>query len=572
MSGNPDHIEALVGLGDVLVALGEFEAAAVRYESALESVPMQAEVVERLASALARQGRATAAIPHLERIAAAEPAPQILNHLGACCAETGRLSAAIDAFRRSLARQPDDNVAAAGLYPLLRIACDWDAADELSSAIDSLNAAALAAGDPAPEPPLDNIHRRDDPAMNLAVARSWSCALAGEAKTAPALPAVPARDDELIRIGYLSWDFHDHATMHLMGGLFEAHDRASFQIHAYAYGPDDDSDERRTAETTADEFIDIRTFSDRDAAARIREDGIDILVDLKGYTRGHRLGICALRPAPIQITYLGFPGSTGADFFDYAITDETVTPADASEYFSENLIYMPNSYQINYDYSKSKKLCGIKSNFFNNDDIFIYCSFNNTLKFDRNIFEIWMSLLSNTPDSVLWLLANNELAQHNLRAAAMAAGVDPARLVFADMVARDKHLTRLSIADLALDTRLYNGHTTTSDALRAGVPVVTMIGRHFASRVSASLLEAIGIPELITADLGEYERRALALAQEPEALAALRAKIGTHRITKPLFNTTAFARSLEAAYKRIWTLRSMGERPQGFKIENSDQE
>jgi protein O-GlcNAc transferase len=373
-------------------------------------------------------------------------------------------------------------------------------------------------------------------------------------------------EGDKIRIGYLSSDFHDHATSHLMLGLFGAHDRNRFSIYAYSCGPDDGSDYRRRVAADCDAFVDLSQMDSIAAARRVNADGIDILVDLKGYTRQNRLEIAALRPAPIQVSWLGFPGTSGADFFDYIVTDNIVTPPDAAEVYSEAFVVMPHSYQVNNRDQQIAETPVSRAETGLPEDAFVFASFNNTYKLEPVMFAAWMALLRDTPDGVLWLLPNNKFAIDNLRREASAAGVSPDRLIFADMLPKAEHLKRAALADLALDTRIYNGHTTTSDMLWAGVPVVTLKGTHFASRVSASLLHAFGIPELITETLADYSALAFSLSQAPSQLAVLREKVAALRQVSPLFDTQQSAGDLERAYLEMWRRYNANEAPQRLVV------
>lgn len=351
-----------------------------------------------------------------------------------------------------------------------------------------------------------------------------------------------------------------------MLGLFGAHDRSKVSVHAYSCGPDDGSAYRRRIAADSDSFTDLQGVGTVDAARRIHADGIDILVDLKGYTRQHRLEIAVLRPAPVQVAWLGFPGTSGADFFDYVLTDDIVTPEAEAESYSEALAVMPHSYQINNrdqaiaDRPMSRAEMGLP------EDAIVLASFNNTYKLEPVMFAGWMAVLREIPEAVLWLLPNNPLAVANLRREAAAAGIAPERLVFADMVPKAEHLKRAQLADLALDTRIYNGHTTTSDMLWAGLPVVTLRGAHFASRVSASLLTAFGLPDLVTHSMADYTGLVCELPRSPARLAALRAKTAGLCAASPLFDTARFARDLERAYLEMWRRYENGEAPERLAV------
>jgi predicted O-linked N-acetylglucosamine transferase (SPINDLY family) len=314
------------------------------------------------------------------------------------------------------------------------------------------------------------------------------------------------------------------------------------------------------------DFIDLIDQSDPDAADQIYDDRIDILVDLMGHTRDHRLPISALRPAPVQVNFLGFPGTTGADFFDYIIADRTVIPKSHQSFFSEKIVFMPHCYQVN-DHTQpiaaqpsSAAAHGLPEN------SFVFCAFHQSYKIDPIMFNSWMKILKAVPDSVLWLLKNNDCAQQYLRSGAAENGIDPQRLVFAPRLPKGEHLGRHNLANLMLDTRIYNGHTTTSDALWAGVPVVALAGNHFASRVSASILNAIGLPQLITSTLEGYEKLAVRLALDPSELSLWQKKIAENRSTHPLFDTRRYARNLENAFIQMWRIYAAGQDPKHIEV------
>ncbi len=295
------------------------------------------------------------------------------------------------------------------------------------------------------------------------------------------------------------------------------------------------------------------------AATKINQSGVDILVDLKGHTRNNRLEICALRPAPVQVTYLGFPGTSGADFLDYILTDRIVTPEDQSPYYSEQFAFLPHCYQINDHKQEISDTPFTRLDFGLPEDSFVFCSFNTNYKIEPVMFDVWMSLLNKVPNSVLWLLKSNELAASNLESEAEARGIDAKRLIFAEKIPKDQHLARYRLADLALDTRIYGGHTTTSDALWAGVPVLTLQGAHFASRVSASILNAVGLSELVTRNLADFQSLAIKLSQNSDELEALKAKLARNRLSEPLFDTPLFVANLESLYRRMWDKFLSGE-------------
>jgi protein O-GlcNAc transferase len=354
--------------------------------------------------------------------------------------------------------------------------------------------------------------------------------------------------------------------MHQMLGLFGLHDRARFNIYGYSHGKDDGSCYRQKIRQNCDKFSELDNFSHAEAAECIYRDKVDILVDLMGHTRGNRLAICALRPAPVQVSYLGFLGTTGAAFMDYFITDKIVTPEDQFIYYSEKLVFLPDCYQINDHLQKisekqwHKQECGLPS------ECFVFCSFNQPYKIDPCMFDTWMRILRRIPQSVLWLLNQNSTATKNLQRRAQAQGILPSRLIFADALPLKDHLARLRLADLALDTRIYNGGATTSNALWSGVPVITLQGNHFVSRMSSSSLSAVGLSELVTHDLKAYEALAVELAGSPGKLQAIRKKLARNRLTHPLFDTPRFVKNLEHAYQAMWKIFAGGQSPQSIEV------
>ena len=387
----------------------------------------------------------------------------------------------------------------------------------------------------------------------------------------PAEPAPRGRDlprapDGRIRIGYLSADFRGHATAALVSELFRLQDRTRFELFGYNIGRSDGSDLGQHMTSALDAIVDVAALDDREAAERIAEDGIAILVDLKGFTTDSRPGILAYRPAPLQVNYLGYPGSMGTRHVDYIVADAVVAPFAMQPFFDEAIVQLPNSYQPNdrsrpgADPDATREQHGLPS------AGFVFCCFNNNYKLTPLVFGIWMRLLHAVPGSVLWLLQGNDLAEVNLRAAAVEAGIDGERIVFAPRAGYGQHLARLGLADLFLDTLPVNAHTTASEALWCGVPVLTCMGSHFTSRVAASLLTAVGLPELITTDLGAYERDALALARDPARLGALRERLAANRLTAPLFDTPLYVENYEAALEGMVERAEAGLVPTHFAL------
>jgi predicted O-linked N-acetylglucosamine transferase (SPINDLY family) len=362
-----------------------------------------------------------------------------------------------------------------------------------------------------------------------------------------------------IHVAYLSCDFHEHATSHLLIELFEAHDHDRFETFAYSYGPDDGKGMRPRLEAAFDHFADIEALSNIDAARLIHADRIDILIDLKGFTRDTRTAILLLGPAPVQVNFLGYPGTLGSNICDYIITDSFLTPLASAKDYSENLAYLPHSYQphgrkAQIGDAPTRAEAGLP------EDSFVFCCFNQAYKITPQIFDIWCRLLLEVPGSVLWLL-HNDKAEGNLKNEALWRGITADRLIFASHLPQIEHLGRLQLADLVLDTLPYNAHTTASDALWAGVPLVTCAGDTFPSRVAGSLLHAIGLGELIADDLDGYFELALELASNRVQFAAIKAKLAKNRLTTPLFDIETYTRDLEGLFETMWQRYCDGKAP-----------
>lgn len=372
-----------------------------------------------------------------------------------------------------------------------------------------------------------------------------------------------------LRVGYFSSDFRDHPVTHLAAGLFEKHDRSQFEIFAFSFGPDTQDAMRDRAVRAFDHFHDVRLETDTAVAEWVRTLEIDIAVDLNGFTSDARTGIFARRPAPIQVNYLGYPGTLGAAYIDYLIADGTIIPNEHREAYAEKIIFLPDSYQVN-DKSRSISSTPTRAQAELPETGFVFCCFNNNYKITPDVFDLWMRLLAKVEGSVLWLYEDKPAATLNLRREAEKRGVDAKRLIFAKRVAlHADHLARYQLADLFLDTFYFNAHTTASDALWAGLPVLTCLGDKLAGRVAASLLNAIGLPELITRTVQEYEAVAVRLATQPMLLAEIKNRLIQNRVTHALFDTTRFTRQLEAAYLEIWERQRRGEAPEDVYIRSA---
>jgi predicted O-linked N-acetylglucosamine transferase (SPINDLY family) len=355
-----------------------------------------------------------------------------------------------------------------------------------------------------------------------------------------------------IRLGYYSADFHNHATAYLMAELFERHDKEKFELIAFSFGPETKDEMQVRVSQAFDHFINVASLSDIEVALLSRELGVDIAIDLKGVTQDARLGIFSFRAAPVQVSYLGYPGTLGADYIDYLIADKTLIPLQSQQYYSEKIVYLPNSYQVNDRQRVIAPTQFTKQELGLPQDAFVFCCFNNNFKITPDVFDSWVGILKAVDESVLWLFQDNPTAAMNLQKEAALRGLDPARLVFATRMDLPEHLARHKAADLFLDTLPYNAHTTASDALWAGLPVLTCMGESFASRVAASLLNAIGLPELVTETRADYEALAIKLAKNPAQLKEIKEKLGRNRLTTPLFDTALFTKNIEAAYSQMF--------------------
>ena len=372
--------------------------------------------------------------------------------------------------------------------------------------------------------------------------------------------------NEKIKIGYYSSDFHNHATMYLMANLFELHDKNKFEIYAYSFGPDDGSKIRKRVMKTFDKFFDVKSKTTNEIVQHSRELNLDIAVDLKGFTNNNRFDLFIERCAPIQISYLGFPGTTSSDCIDYLIADKIVIPEENKNYYSENIIYLPNSYQVNDSNPDLSKKIFSKKDFNLPENKFIFCCFNHNFKILPDMFEIWMKILKKVKNSVIWLLIDNETAQNNLKKILVSNDIDPNRMIFAGRLPHSEHIIRLGLADLFLDTFPCNAHTTASDALRSSLPIITIKGNSFASRVASSLLSSVGLEELITKSGKEYEELAVKIAENKNFYKEIKDKLKKNIIDMPLFNSKLFTKKLETAYIEVYKNYNENIKPETIKI------
>jgi protein O-GlcNAc transferase len=552
----PRNAEALSNRGIVLSHLKRFDEALASYAQALAINPGLVEALSNRGHTLKDMQRPREALASYDQALAADPGhARALNSRGQVLAELGDFAQALACHERVLAGSAPVPSALADAANAALNLCDWPKAAEFGAQI------LARLGDPnLAVPPLLALYYDWAPQAQAKCARAWMDAM-------PALPrlvAAAAHPQGRLRIGYLSSDFRHHPVGATVVELFERHDRARFEIFAASLGADDGSDICRRIRSATDHFVDLSKLDDQATAERLRQLGIDILVDLNGHTLGARPQILHQRPAPVQASYMGFPGTMGADFMDYIIADAVVLPFDQEAFYREKIVQLADTYWVS-DTTRTIGTAPSRKAEALPEQGFVFCCFNHNRKITAALFDVWMRLLLAVPDSVLWLKQSPEPAMANLRAAATHRGVTADRLVFAKDATLDAHLARHALADLFLDTLPYNAHATASDALWAGLPVLTCLGRTFAGRVAASQLHALGLPELVTVNLTDYEALALRLARDPVLLSSWRTRLVQNRATQPLFDTGRFCRNLETAYLQMWERR--GEPPCGFHVD-----
>ncbi|MEH2179006.1 TIGR03032 family protein [Nostoc sp.] len=537
---NPEYAEAYLNLGIVLEAQENLQSAIACYRSAVRHKPDYIKAYIRLGSAL----------------------------LSLAMVTQGQVDEARVAFEKVLQLQPDSAEAFNYLFYLKEMSCDWQMRQSDLTRIWEQTLWEVEKAKLTTISPFDSLYKPWDRTFLLKIARTHGENIKTQwASQKQSLNFTHSRSlNGRLRIGYLSNDSHNHAISHLTKSLFNLHDRANFEIFVYSLSADDNSEYRQHIAVNCEHFQDITTLSIEESARQIYNDGIHILIDLKGYTAGSRSAILALRPVPIQVSYLGYPGTMGADFIDYIISDPILTPPEFADGFSEKLVTLPHSYQVNDHQQAIASTPVTRSQYGLPESSFVFCCFNNNYKIEPQIFDIWMRILAAVPGSVLWLLVRFPAAEDNLKKEAQARGINSERLIFAQYHPKAEHLARHQLADLFLDTLYYNSHTTASDALWAGLPIITCLGKTFASRVAASLLTAVGLPDLIIKNLEQYEQLAIHLGHSPSALQELKQKLAQNRTTYPLFDTPRFTHNLEQAYRAMWDIYTAGKSPQAIEV------
>jgi len=571
---NPNYAFAHNNLGLVWQMQRKFPQAMAKFQEVLQKNPEYAEAYLNLGILLENQSILEGAINAYRAAIRYKPDYiKALNRLGftllnLSIAGQNHVDEAKALFEKVLAIQPNSPEAFTYLFYLQEMTCDWRSRQVNLNRLWEQTRQELVSGKTPTIAPFDTIYKPWDRKILLQIAQAFGRVITEQwTQTRQSLNFTHSRSLKgRLRIGYMSFDFRNHATSHLIRSLFNLHDREKFEIFAYSIGVDDNSEYRDYIANNCEHFQDIHSFTIEESARQIYQDGIHILVDLNGYTAGSRDPILALRPAPIIVNYLGYPCTMGAEFVDYIISDGIVTPIEFADGFSEKLVILPHCYQVNDREQAIAPTPVTRSQYGLPESSFVFCCFNNSYKIEPDIFQVWMNILSAVPDSVLWLFPRFPITENNLRREAQTRGISGERLIFTTYEPKAQHLARHKLADLFLDTFYCNAHTTASDALWTGLPIVTCLGKTFASRVAASLLTAIGLPELITTKFTDYEKLAIDLAKSPKKLQQVKKKLAENRLKEPLFDTPRFARDLEKAYRAMWDIYAAGQPPRVIKV------
>ena len=557
----PDFAEAYNNLGLAHTILGQTVEAYACYNKALEINPNYAYAHNNLGSALGVLGKKEASLKSYERAVALKPDyAEAYNNLGNVLRNIKRRDEALVCYERANSLKPDVNYLFGALMNTKMHLCIWNNFENnLKTLQKKINNSDKAIG------PFALMGMIDDPGLQKKAAEIFANDLFPKNKLLSDIKIYSKHSK--IRIGYFSADYKVHPTSFLSAELYETHDRSQFEVHAFSFGRDTKDEMNLRIKAGVDHFHNILSMSDEDVVRLSRSLEIDIAVDLGGYTANSRTKVFAMSVAPIQVNYLGYPGSMQAEFMDYIVADHTVIAKEQKHNFSEKIVYMPNSYQVNVSNQNTANNKLLRQELGLPDSGFIFCCFNNAYKITPTIFYGWMRILKAVKGSVLWLLVNNDSAIENLKKEAEQLGVNRNRLVFAPHIPIEEHLNRIKYADLFLDTHPYNAHTTTSDALRMELPVLTCIGKSFASRVAASLLNAVNVPELITTSQKDYEELAIKLATDSERFKIIKNKLRKNIPSAPLYDTPLFTKHLESAFRVMHDRYQQGLEPDHIYVE-----
>ncbi|XP_043720341.1 probable UDP-N-acetylglucosamine--peptide N-acetylglucosaminyltransferase SEC [Telopea speciosissima] len=619
LSLQPSHPQALTNLGNIYMELNMMSAAAACYKATLAVTtglsapfsnlaiiykqqgnyvdaiscynevlridPLAADGLVNRGNTYKEIGRVSEAIQDYIRAVTIRPAmAEAHANLASAYKDSGHVELAIKSYKQALLLRPDFPEATCNLLHTLQCVCDWDDRDSKFAEVDGIIRRQIKMSVLPSVQPFHAIAYPIDPILALEISRKYAahCSLIASRYTLPTFlppPAIPIKSEGRngrLRVGYVSSDFGNHPLSHLMGSIFGMHDRENVEVFCYALSQNDGTEWRQRIQSEAEHFIDVSAMSSDMIARLINEDKIQILVNLNGYTKGARNEIFAMLPAPIQVSYMGFPGTTGATYIDYLVTDEFVSPTCFSHIYSEKLVHLPHCYFVN-DYKQKNRdvldpVCRHKrSDYGLPEDKFIFACFNQLYKMDPEIVNTWCNILKRVPNSALWLLRFPAAGEMRLRAYAAAQGVRPDQIIFTDVAMKNEHIRRSALADLFLDTPLCNAHTTGTDVLWAGLPMITLPLEKMATRVAGSLCLATGVgEEMIVSSMKEYEDRAVSFAENRPKLLSLTNKLKAARLTCPLFDTQRWVRNLERAYFKMWNLYCSSRHPQPFKVTEND--
>ncbi|KAJ6877247.1 hypothetical protein NC651_030088 [Populus alba x Populus x berolinensis] len=564
---------------------GNYSDAISCYNEVLRIEPLAADGLVNRGNTYKEIGRVSEAIQdYINAITIRPNMAEAHANLASAYKDSGHVEAAIKSYRQALLLRTDFPEATCNLLHTLQCVCCWEDRDKMFNEVEGIIRRQISMAVLPSVQPFHAIAYPIDPVLALEISRKYAahCSIIASRFALPPfkhpapLPVKHERGSGRLRIGYVSSDFGNHPLSHLMGSVFGMHNRENVEVFCYALSPNDGTEWRQRTQFEAEHFIDVSAMTSDMIAKLINEDKIQILINLNGYTKGARNEIFAMQPAPIQVSYMGFPGTTGATYIDYLVTDEFVSPTRFSHIYSEKLVHLPHCYFVN-DY-KQKNLdvldptCQHKrSDYGLPEDKFIFACFNQLYKMDPEIFNTWCNILKRVPNSALWLLRFPAAGEMRLRAYAVAQGVQPDQIIFTDVAMKQEHIRRSALADLFLDTPLCNAHTTGTDILWAGLPMVTMPLEKMATRVAGSLCLATGLgDEMIVSSMKEYEERAVSLALNRPKLQSLTDRLKAARMTCPLFDTRRWVRNLDRAYFKMWSIHCSGQQPHHFKVAEND--
>ncbi len=557
---NPKYFEAYNNLGNAFINLEKLDQAMASYDQAIKIKPDYAHAYHGRAYTLMKSLKLEEAVNNWNKAIKINPNfVAAYSERGHALVALNRLGEALESYNNAYILNPDYKFLLGNLIHTKFKLCSWKSVvenlEELKNKILKIEKSS---------PPFPTLSFFDLPQLQKISAEIWIKENFSKKSFIEKIPK--KKSEKKIRIGYYSADYYEHATSYLIAELIELHDKSKFEIFGFSFGPDKDDKMRKRISKAFDQFIDVNLKSDKEVAQLSRDLKIDIAVDLKGFTQFSRFGIFVERCAPIQVNYLGHPGTLGTDCIDYIIADKVLIPQKNQKDYSEKIIYLPHCYQVNDSNKKISDKVFTRKELELPKDGFIFCCFNKNYKITPNVFDCWMKILKKVKGSVLWLFENNPITIKNLQQEANKRDVGSDRLIFAKPMALDKHLARHKVADLFLDTFPYTAHTTCSDALWAGLPVLTCTGESFASRVSASLLNAIGLSELVTHTHKEYEGMAIELANNLIRLKEIKNELEKNKLEKPLFNTKLFTKHIESAYTEIHKKYIKNKKPDHIKI------